>query len=144
MQVSKRFCTLTSPKSNVRKTLIRARSRRRPVCPGQMTQILRAVLLPFIGGFHCGNSCAVWMISVSPIAPAVQRRAPLRRGGGPYRTMGLPACSRRSAAAPLRLFVRSVNHKPVSVVLPPFNGGLHCGRNRGGSAACVAYTYSRR
>ncbi len=55
-------------------------------------------LPPFSGGLHCGIYLREKKVFEPTSAPAVRRRAPLRRKRGPYRTMGLPACSRRSAA----------------------------------------------
>ena len=124
---------------------------RRPVCAGQTARILRAVLPPFNGGLHCGCDRQVgaghvpWCSRLSTAgsiaavrapghatrpacAPAFQRRAPLRRATSSCtatdRCPGAPAFQRR---APLRRAPRPRAAARRRQVLPPFNGGLHCG-----------------
>jgi hypothetical protein len=92
MQVSKRFCTLTSPESTVRKPGIQGPLARRPVCPGQTARILRAVLPPFNGGLHCGESRRWTFTLGDDSAPAFQRRAPLRSACGEPRAHRRIAC----------------------------------------------------
>ena len=114
------------------------------------------VLPPFNGGLHCGEIHSRRTSPRSPAAraPAFQRRAPLRPSGLPIASPFRPACSRLSTAgsiaapghwliaqygplsarapafqrrAPLRRSRSRRRADRSQRVLPPFNGGLHCG-----------------
>jgi hypothetical protein len=101
----------------------------------------RPVLLPFNGGLHCGwkvpggNPPALYML------PPDLRRAPLRlaqRPAGLHRQVPAPAVYRR---APLRQPRRALHDGARLEMLPPSDGGLHCGRHAslrfsGNSRAC--------
>ena len=92
-------------------------------------QAVRGVLPPFNGGLHCGRRSA----SRRPLAehagaPAFRTAGSIAAGTSPAparrRRAGAPAFQRR---APLRRrspYQRRCRARPV---LPPFNGGLHCG-----------------
>ena len=86
------------------------------------------LLPPFTGGLHCGGSALRQSSAASAdAAPAVQRRAPLRHPD-PRHTPAHLGCSRRSTAGSIAASrCRSTGAAPIRV-LPPFTGGLHCGR----------------
>ena len=111
------------------------------------------------GGLHCG--CQPPEGASRPgRAPAVRRRAPLRPAPGNDDAIRRQ-CSRRSAAAPLRLSARwlfmsggapavrrraplrleQVRHRAADrlVVFPLFTGGLHCG-TRSRNSPCATAT----
>ena len=62
-----------------------------------------------------------------PRAPAVQRRAPLRSGRGDGTRSGRAGCSRRSAAGSIAETLSPPSTSGTRRVLPPSDGGLHCG-----------------
>ena len=89
-------------------------------------QVVPMALLPSDRRLHCGLNHIARIPRCPTCAPAVRRRAPLRPGplqAHRLRRADAPAVRRR---APLR---RSVPHllPAAAVVLPPLNGGLHCG-----------------
>jgi len=110
------------------------------------------VLPPFNGGLHCGILAALRSLAAAQGAPAFQRRAPLRRVTGRVQDLGpggAPAFQRRAPLrqqvqvsvggplerapafqrrAPLRPSGDDLQLRDAVQVLPPFNGGLHCGR----------------
>ena len=145
-----RFCTLTSPEGIVRKPVIQDRShddlfaqvKRHGICEpcsrlstaGSIAARSTAdsddrprtqrVLPPLNGGLHCGVvSCSDCDRAMAG-APASQRRAPLRRLPCPAPPGGACPCSRLSTAGSI-----AARHGRVLAawVLPPLNGGLHCG-----------------
>ena len=128
MQVSRRFCTLTSPESIVRKPVIQDRSHddlfAQVKRPGFCEPCSR---LPTAGSIAARVSRwpAPWRCVC---APAFQRRAPLRQPDDrpTVRTqiMRAPAFQRR---APLRQPGPGRVATSATRVLPPSNGGLHCG-----------------
>jgi len=63
-----------------------------------------------------------------PGAPAFQRRAPLRRPCCPGSRSAPPGCSRLSTAGSIAARPTGSTASSSPTVLPPFNGGLHCGR----------------
>ena len=151
-QVSVRFCTLTSPESIVPRSVTPGPLARQPVCPGQTARILRAVLPPFNGGLHCGMrstkasgrasaavlppfngglhcgatgpigrvSRARWCSRLSTAGSIAASSASAWVAG----TAGAPAFQRRAPLRPPAAVGSAMAH---GTVLPPFNGGLHCG-----------------
>ena len=116
----------------------------------------RPVLPPLNGGLHCGvplgdghaagvSRCSrlstagsiaarrsiVQGIEAAWRAPASQRRAPLRPGDGADRSRGRARCSRLSTAGSIAASLRSAPSAAEWQVLPPLNGGLHCGEYLG-------------
>src|SRR5487761_172453 len=109
------------------------------------------VLPPINGGLHCGHRPGDIPAPVVTGAPAYQRRAPLRPYPGSVAAPQVSPCSRLSTAGsiaamlpPRRPCSRSCapayqrraplrrDYCPIYVlgkkgVLPPINGGLHCG-----------------
>ena len=69
-------------------------------------------------------------------APASQRRAPLRHGRSEQRAAPIE-CSRRSAAGSIAAARDDGVADRTARVLPPFNGGLHCGSAHGLAAAAT-------
>ena len=123
------------------------------------------VLPPFNGGLHCGAMPASDCGRLRLGAPAFQRRAPLRRHGRGSRTAD--GCSRLSTAgsiaaadlpdlrrirrgapafqrrAPLRHVDAAPGRRLDVQVLPPFNGGLHCGASMRGRTGQLDHACSR-
>ena len=91
---------------------------------------LPSVLPPFNGGLHCGCRRTLPTTRDRPGAPAVRRRAPLRRRRRPCwcarRRPARPADHRR---APLRR-TRPTTTCYSETSVPVVTGGLHCGLNR--------------
>ena len=87
------------------------------------------LLPPFPGGLHCGPFDIAIGGERMTGAPAVHRRAPLRPAASsrhPATWACAPAVPRR---APLRLVSSRPQRERCATVLPPFSGGLHCGRS---------------
>ena len=85
------------------------------------------MLPPFNSGLHCGQDAKDALNIPQAGAPAVQQRAPLRLGvehGPDPGVESVPAGQRR---APLRQHRRGDAPVRDDPVLPPINGGLHCG-----------------
>ena len=99
----------------------------------------RHVLPPFNGGLHCGMPCRPGTGRQHDRAPAFQRRAPLRQRSAGTGNPGVARCSRLSTAGSIAARARRLHRRPGDPVLPPFNGGLHCGARAGTSRAqaCV-------
>ncbi len=105
------------------------------------------VLPPFNGGLHCGPSWRFRVLRRCSRAPAFQRRAPLRPCSPATRASGGPCAPAFQRRAPLRPVLVTECDSFPGRVLPPFNGGLHCGpmrqRWRGAAAQC-APAFQRR
>jgi len=95
------------------------------------------VLPPFNGGLHCGAAAGPWHGGTGRSAPAFQRRAPLRPAGHRPETLPIPACSRLSTAGSIAAVMTTASAGRIWPVLPPFNGGLHCGVSRAQRAVRV-------
>ncbi len=114
--------------------------------------LLGRVLPPINGGLHCGDPSEQPAGPPAKRAPAFQRRAPLRRRRGlvllalddgrcsrlstagsiaagfrPGGEAGEVSCSRLSTAGSIAAARPPECIPGCLTVLPPFNGGLHCG-----------------
>src|SRR5487761_1579675 len=85
------------------------------------------VLPPINGGLHCGLHRDPTSHRRHLRAPAYQRRAPLRPPTRRHPSASRHGCSRLSTAGSIAALSRECRGAAGQPVLPPINGGLHCG-----------------
>src|SRR5487761_1665425 len=85
------------------------------------------VLPPINGGLHCGLHRDPTSHRRHLRAPAYQRRAPLRPPTRRHPSASRHGCSRLSTAGSIAALSRECRGAAGHPVLPPINGGLHCG-----------------
>ena len=100
--------------------------------PPSPCSTLPHVFPPLNGGLHCGFAEADSLPLNISCAPASQRRAPLRPSGRRHGGSQDGMCSRLSTAGSIAARRPSSAASRTPRVLPPLNGGLHCGQFTGG------------
>ena len=111
--------------------------------PPSPCSTLPHVLPPLNGGLHCGFAEADSLPLNISCAPASQRRAPLRPSGRRHGGSQDGMCSRLSTAGSIAARRPSSAASRTPRVLPPLNGGLHCGQFTGGQDSGVVLRCSR-